>query len=163
MYLALETLFSSRVTDSFFNACVTSTAVIIHPTAIGNIKFVSLLFICLFVCSCGFAGDDTESLACSSTYCSRLKARRPYVTPALLELDWFPITERIQYKLCLPVHKVFVGHAPDYIASLLTPASDIPSRSSLRRRVTVTWSYQERVGRLVTGLSLLPHPVLGIG
>jgi len=30
------------------------------------------------------------------------------------------------------------------------------------RRVTVTWSYQERVRRLVTGLSLLPHPVLGI-
>jgi len=30
-------------------------------------------------------------------------------------------------------------------------------------RVTMTWSYQERVGRLVTGLSLLPHPVLGIG
>jgi len=25
----------------------------------------------------------------------------------------------------------FVGHAPDYIASLLTPASDIPSRSLL--------------------------------
>jgi len=31
------------------------------------------------------------------------------------------------------------------------------------RRVTVTWSYQEQVGRSVTGLSLLPHPVLGIG
>jgi len=31
--------------------------------------------------SCGFAGDDpspsTDSLACSSTYCSRLKSRRP--------------------------------------------------------------------------------------
>jgi len=31
------------------------------------------------------------------------------------------------------------------------------------RRLTVTWSYQERVERLVTGLSLLPHPALGIG
>ena len=40
--------------------------------------------------------------------------------------------DRIQYKLCLLVHKMFVGHAPDYIASLLMPASDIPSRSSLR-------------------------------
>jgi len=30
------------------------------------------------------------------------------------------------------VHKMFVRHAPDYIASLLTPAPDIPSRSSLR-------------------------------
>jgi len=55
-----------------------------------------------------------------------------HVTPALRELHWLPITERIQYKLCLLMHKMFVGHAPDYIASLLTPASDIPSRSSLR-------------------------------
>ena len=79
-------------------------------------------------CSCGFAGDDispfTDSLACSSTYCSRLKA--------LWELHWLPITQRLQYKLCLLVHKMFVGHAPDYTASLLTPASDIPSQSSLR-------------------------------
>ena len=55
-----------------------------------------------------------------------------HVTPALRELHWLLITERIQYKLCLLVHKMFVGHAPDYIASLLMPASDIPSRSSLR-------------------------------
>ena len=59
---------------------------------------------------------------------------RNHVTPALRELHWLPITERIQYKLCLLVHEMFVGHAPDYIASLLMPASDIPfpSRSSLR-------------------------------
>jgi len=36
-------------------------------------------------------------------------------------------TARIQYKLWLLVHKMFVGHAPGYIASLLTPASDISS------------------------------------
>ena len=65
-----------------------------------------------------------------------------------------PITERIQYKLCLLVHKMFVGHAADYIASLLTLASDIPSWSSLLSSSTVTWSYQQRVGRLVTGYSL---------
>ena len=32
----------------------------------------------------------------------------------------------------LLVHKMFVGHAPGYIASVLTPASDISSQSSLR-------------------------------
>ena len=48
-------------------------------------------------------------------------------------------------------------------ACMLMPASDILSRSSLRSSITVTWSYQERVGRLVTGLSPLPHPVHGIG
>jgi len=73
-------------------------------------------------------------------------------------------SQRIQYKLCLLVHTIFVGHAPDYIASLLMPASDILSRSSLRSSSNCDLVlYQERVGRLVTGLSLLPHPVLGIG
>jgi len=57
---------------------------------------------------------------------------RDHVTLALREPHWLPITERIQYKLCLLVQKIFVGHAPDYIASLLTPASDIPSRLLLR-------------------------------
>jgi len=57
---------------------------------------------------------------------------RDHVTPALRKWHWLPITETIQYKLCLVVHKMFVRHAPDYIASLLTPASDIRSRSSLR-------------------------------
>ena len=67
-----------------------------------------------------------------------------HVTPALQELHWLPITERIQYKLCLLVHKMFVGHAPDYIVSLLMPASDIPSLRRCVRRVTVTWSYKEQ-------------------
>jgi len=86
-------------------------------------------------CSCGFAGDDTspstENLACSNTYCSGPKAWRPCHS-CFAGVAWLPITERIQYKLWLLVHKMFVGHAPDYIASLLMPASDIPSRSSLR-------------------------------
>ena len=78
-------------------------------------------------------------LGCSSTYCSRLKVS-DHVTPALRELHWLPITERL-YKLCLLVHKTCVGHAPDYIASMLTPASDIPSRSSLRSSSNLTRSY----------------------
>jgi len=64
--------------------------------------------------------------------------------------------ETTHYKLCLLVHKVFVGYAPDYIASLLT----FLHGCRCVRRVTVTRSYQERVRRLVTGLSLLPHPCL---
>jgi len=60
------------------------------------------------------------------------KPRDHNVTPALRKLHWLPITERIRCKLCLLVHKMFVGHAPDYIARVLTPTSDIPSRSSLR-------------------------------
>jgi len=46
------------------------------------------------------------------------------VTPALQELHWLPVTERIQYKLCLLVHKLLLGH-------MLTPVADIPARSPL--------------------------------
>ena len=55
-----------------------------------------------------------------------------HVTPALLELHWLPIGERIDFKLCLLVHKALVGHAPQYIADLIRPVADLPSRVSLR-------------------------------
>ena len=57
---------------------------------------------------------------------------RDHVTPSLCELHWLPIAARIDYKLCLLVHKSFVGRVPDYITELLTPAASDPSRSSLR-------------------------------
>ena len=55
-----------------------------------------------------------------------------HVTPALRELHWLPIAERIDFKLCLLVHKVLVGHAPQYIADLIRPVAELPSRASLR-------------------------------
>ena len=36
----------------------------------------------------------------------------------------------------LLVHKALVGHAPQYIADLITPVTDLPSRSSLRRALS---------------------------
>ena len=57
---------------------------------------------------------------------------RDHATPVLRELHWLPIAQRIEYKLCLLVHKTFVGHTPDYISDQLTPVTDIPTRSSLR-------------------------------
>jgi len=36
-----------------------------------------------------------------------------HATPALRELHWLPIAQRIEYKLCLLVHKTFVSHTPD--------------------------------------------------
>ena len=47
---------------------------------------------------------------------------RPHdrVTPTLMELHWLPLVQRIDYKLCLLVHKSFVGHAPTYLTDLLT-------------------------------------------
>ena len=55
-----------------------------------------------------------------------------HFTSALKELHWLPIAQRIEYKLCLLVHKSIVGHAPVYINNLLTAVADVPSRSALR-------------------------------
>ena len=57
---------------------------------------------------------------------------RDHVTSSLCELHWLPIAARIEYKICLLVHKSFVDQVPDYITELLTPAESDPSRSSLR-------------------------------
>ena len=57
---------------------------------------------------------------------------RDHVTPALRQLHWLPIVQRIDYKLCMLVHKVSVGHAPKYLSDLLTAYSDVSSKSALR-------------------------------
>jgi len=37
---------------------------------------------------------------------------RGRLTPALRELHWLPVAARIQYKLCLLVHKSLLGDTP---------------------------------------------------
>jgi len=63
---------------------------------------------------------------------------KPYdhITPALVELHWLPIKQRIAYKLCLLVHKSVTGQAPAYLCELLHSVSDIAARSSLRSAAT---------------------------
>ena len=51
---------------------------------------------------------------------------------ALRELHWLPVAARIQYKLCLLVHKSLLEHTPEYISDLLTSVANIPGWSTLR-------------------------------
>jgi hypothetical protein len=55
-----------------------------------------------------------------------------HVTSTLKELHRLPIAQRIDYKLCLLVHKSINGNAPVYRTNLLTAVADVPSRSALR-------------------------------
>jgi len=55
-----------------------------------------------------------------------------HVSQALQELHWLPIDKRIDYKLCLLVHKVSIGQAPTYITDMLTPVSSVQSLSTQR-------------------------------
>jgi len=56
---------------------------------------------------------------------------RDHVSSALRQLHWLPIKQRIEFKLCLLVHKSLIGHSPAYISDLLTPAADVPGRPAL--------------------------------
>jgi len=75
------------------------------------------------------------------------------VTPALQELHWSLVVERIQYKLCLLVHKSFAGYTPVYISDLLT----FPHKLHCALRRVATLLCRGNIDEVVTGLSLLPH------
>jgi hypothetical protein len=55
-----------------------------------------------------------------------------HITPALKELHWLPIKQRICYKLSTIVHKCVNHQAPAYLTQLFTLTADIETRSSLR-------------------------------
>ena len=80
------------------------------------------------------------------------------LTPALLELHWLPIAERIDFKLCLLVHKALVGDAPQYIADLIRPVADLPSRASCGQHIVAICMCHEHVeGSEIERLPSRPH------
>jgi len=48
------------------------------------------------------------------------------------ELQWLRIGERINFKLCILMHKCLNNCAPRYLAESIRPLSDDPNRSRLR-------------------------------
>jgi len=40
---------------------------------------------------------------------------RDHVTPALKQLHWLPVASRIKFKLCLLMHLIHTGRAPQYL------------------------------------------------
>ena len=96
-------------------------------------------------CSCGFAGDDTspstESLACSSTYCSRLKARRPL--SLLLCGSCIGCRPQREYSTscaCLCT-RCSSGTLPITLPACWRPPLTFLHGRRCVRPVTVTWSY----------------------
>src|SRR5208282_4187018 len=54
---------------------------------------------------------------------------RDHVSSALKALYWLPVTQRIDYKLCMLVHKTSIRHAP---SDMLIPCADVSSKAALR-------------------------------
>ena len=42
-----------------------------------------------------------------------------HVKPALKQLHWLPVEQRISYKLCLLMHHIHTGHSPQYLSNCL--------------------------------------------
>jgi len=59
-------------------------------------------------------------------------SRRDHITPLLRERHWLPIQQRIDYKLCVMVHRCLHEPAPSYLMELITPSAVAHSRAGLR-------------------------------
>ena len=57
---------------------------------------------------------------------------RDHTSDAQRELHWLPIEQRITYKLCVLMHAVETGTAPEYISDMVKPVSVLEGRAHLR-------------------------------
>jgi len=96
----------------------------------------ALVLSCLDYCNAMLAGLPASTLApfqrVLHAAARTVLDLKPRVTPALRELHWLPVAERIQCKLCLLVHKSLLGHMPEYISDVMTLVANIPGRYTLR-------------------------------
>jgi len=57
---------------------------------------------------------------------------RDHVTSVLRSLNWLPVKQRIEFKLCLLVHQTINGRAPAYLKDLIETTASVPGRASNR-------------------------------
>ena len=57
---------------------------------------------------------------------------RDHITPALKELHWLPVNQRITYKLCLMMHLIHTQRYPDYMRDLVSMTATSATRTGLR-------------------------------
>jgi len=111
--------------------------VIVKPSGFAGLK-LSFVLLTIIWTTTSLVGGDTgttaESPACGGKTRAGPETMRP-CNSRHLGVNWLPVVQRLEYKLCLLVHKAVIGQAPDYITNLLTPVTNIPSRSSLRASI----------------------------
>jgi len=62
--------------------------------------------------------------------------RSEHITPALINLHWLRVSERISFKLAALTYRSIHGTSPSYLQSCFTRVSDITSRRRLRSSTT---------------------------
>jgi len=61
------------------------------------------------------------------------------VKPALKQLHWLPVKQRITYKLCLFMHHIHIGQAPQYLSDYVSTVSAASGRYQLRSTGSVVY------------------------
>jgi len=64
--------------------------------------------------------------------------RRAHITPSLKQLHWFPVRQRITYKVATFMHSVFHQNSPPYLRDLVEFVNDDPTKRRLRSATTRT-------------------------
>ena len=72
------------------------------------------------------------------------------MTPILRELHWFPIRQRILYKMAVLAFHCIYQSAPTYLSEMFTSTADVPGRCHLRSahrgEVVVPRTFTKRYG-----------------
>jgi len=64
---------------------------------------------------------------------------RDHVKPALMQLHWLPVEQRITYKLCLFTHHIHTGQAPQYLPDCVSAVSALSGIYRLRSTGSVDY------------------------
>jgi len=59
-------------------------------------------------------------------------SRRDHAFSLLRYRHWLPVKQRVEYKLCMMVHRCLYGDAPSYLLDLITSSADATVRAGLR-------------------------------
>jgi len=65
---------------------------------------------------------------------------RGHVKPALKQLHWLPVEQRITYKLCLFMHYIHIGLAPKYLSDCVSTVSAKNKNKIWRMWLLLLWS-----------------------
>ena len=71
----------------------------------------------------GAKQSHIDRLQCCQNNAARIISKRrkfDHISPVLRELHWLPVEHRISYKILLLTYKARNGHAPQYLAALIS-------------------------------------------
>ena len=132
----------SQATD--YAKCDTVTAQMVSAYIISRLDYCNALLV-------GLPRATTDPLQRVQNAAARLVLNlrlRDHVTPALKLLHWLPVASRIKFKLCLFMHLIHLGRAPQYLVDCV----QLVNTSSIRhQRSSDTTDYLEHTTRTKFG------------